>query len=109
MTIDILKEAIKNKYVISFEYLKQGKVRGVRIGNPHAVFNMHKKDYSTSIKVHIYQTDGVSDTDEKIPSFRTFDIEHLSNVSIIKPEKTFIPSEDYNPDWKGYNDPICKI
>lgn len=109
MTIDILEEAIKNKYVISFEYLKEGKVRGVRIGNPHAVFNMHKKDHSTSIKIHIYQTGGVSDTDEKLPSFRMFDIENLNSVSIIKPEQTFIPSEQYNPDWQGYNDSIFKI
>lgn len=109
MTIDTLKDSIKRKVAVSFEYNKPGKTSGGRIGNPHAIFIMHKKDGTESTKVHIVQTSGVSDSQQTLPSFRMFDIENLSNVRICEPIVTFEVSPEYNPEWDGYKHAIAKI
>lgn len=70
---------------------------------------MHKKDGSESTKVHIVQTDGVSDSYQILPSFRTFDLEKLTNIEITYPEIQFEVSEQYNSDWDGYQHTIVKI
>ncbi len=72
---------MKNQYSISFEYVKKGKAKGTRYGDPHAVFIQIRKDQTRSTKVHIYQTDGV--TDSIIPHWKTFDISELANVEIL--------------------------
>ncbi len=109
MIIETLKDAIKKKVAISFEYNKLGKISGVRIGNPHAIFIIRKKDGTDATKVHIVQTSGVSDSGRELPSFRTFDIEELSKVAICEPVATFKESLEYNPEWNGYNYIIAKV
>ena len=108
MSLDILKEAIEQKAPISFEYNKQGKVEGVRVGNPHAVFIMRRKDGTESTKVHIYQTDGVSDSGQVLPSFRMFDLEEITNVKILE-LSAFEIAEQYNPEWDGYKFTIARV
>ena len=109
MELDVLKEAIKNRRPIRFQYNKPGKTPGIRIGEPHAVFIMRKKDESESTKVHIVQTAGVSDSGQELPSFRMFDLEELSDVSIDDSGAPFSPSPQYNPQWDGYKFVIAKI
>jgi len=109
MTLENLKLAIKNRTSVSFAYNKPGKVSGVRIGNPHAVFVMTKKDGSKSTKVHIVQTDGVSDSGQEFPSFRMFDITELLNVELVDDSSPFPVHEDYNSGWDGYSHIIAKI
>lgn len=109
MSLEILKEAIEKKAQISFEYNKKGKVVGERIGDPHAVFIMRRKDGSESTKVHVVQTGGVSDSGQVLPSFRMFDLLELSNVAIIEPLKTFEASDQYNPEWDEYKFTITKV
>ena len=109
MTIEILKKAIQQKSVISFEYNKPGKVTGKRIGNPHAVFIMRTSDGTESTLVHIVQTSGVSDSQQTCPSFRAFSIENLSNVIICVPVVTFEESPQYNSEWDGYKSVIAKV
>ncbi|MBP6748321.1 MAG: hypothetical protein KA144_01670 [Xanthomonadaceae bacterium] len=109
MSLDILQSAIKNLQPIEFEYNKSGKTPGKRIGNPHAVFIIKRKDGSDSTKVHIVQTDGVSDSGQEFPSFRMFDIEELSDIKLLNNSMKFKPSEKYNSQWEGYAFVICKI
>lgn len=109
MVMNVLKEAINKRLPVRFQYNKQGKVAGVRVGDPHAVFIMRKKDGSESTKVHIVQTDGVSDSEQELPSFRMFDIDELSEVSIVESGPQFVPSTKYNPEWEGYQFVIAKI
>jgi hypothetical protein len=113
-TLDILISAIENRNHISFQYNKPGKVLGVRIGHPYAVFIFTAKNTRIqSTKVHIVQVDGVSDTkDEKpFPSFRMYNIEDLTEVTILTDSPAFTPSLEngYNPEWEGYKDVIAKI
>jgi hypothetical protein len=111
-TLDLLIEAIKTRKPVSFEYNKPNKTPGLRIGNTHAVFIFTSKAGQTSTKVHIVQTDGVSDTvhEKPFPDFRLFNIEDLSNVAILEAHPCFEPyHEKYNSDWDGYKDVIEKI
>lgn len=84
--LDELKKAIQEKRIISFEYNKQGKTPGKRIGNPYAIFIFTSKSGTQSTKVHIEQTDGVSDSKatNPLPDFRMFNItEFVYPLSVI--------------------------
>lgn len=113
MTIlDTLIVAIKSRKPVSFEYNKPGKVAGIRIGNPHAVFIFTSKAGATSTKIHLVQTDGVSDSVDlsPFPDFRMFNIEELSNMVVIEDSPVFEPYyEKYNPEWEGYKDVLEKV
>lgn len=81
-TLEVLKQAIKNRQSISFEYNKEGKVSGLRFGNPYAVFIYTSKNTRIqSTKVHIVQKDSVSDS-KKENSFRMFN-SNLNHIQII--------------------------
>jgi len=111
-TLETLKSAIEKRLPISFEYNKEGKVKGKRFGDPYAVFIFTAKNTRVqSTKVHIVQTAGVSDSEQPFPSFRMYNIEYLYNVTILIDEKPFGPPfhEDYNPEWEGYIDVIAKV
>ena len=111
-TLETLKRAIEKRLPISFEYNKEGKVIGKRFGDPYAVFIYTAKNSRVqSTKVHIVQTEGVSDSGKPFPSFRMYNIEDLSNVVILSDESSFGPPfhENYNPEWEGYIDVIAKV
>lgn len=113
-TLEVLIEAIESIKPISFEYNKEGKVKGERFGHPYAVFIFTAKNSGIqSTKVHIVQTGGVSDSKDinEFPSFRMYNIEELASVCILQSEKSFGPPYDlkYNPEWEGYKDVIAKI
>lgn len=109
MPLKLLKQAIEQRKPISFEYNKEGKVRGERIGNTHAVFIMRRKDNTESTKIHIVQTSGVTDSEKDFPDFRMFDIAEISNVNILNAEPNFTIDNRYNPLWDGYANVIAKV
>lgn len=109
MPLFSLKSAIDSQMPISFSYNKPGKTPGQRIGNPHAVWVMRRKDGTESTKVHIVQTGGVSDSAQELPSFRMFDLEELSDVLVLNNSNKFEVSGQYNPEWVGYTSVIAKI
>ncbi len=71
------------------------------------MFIQIRKDQTRSTKVHIYQTDGV--TDSIIPHWKTFDISELANVEILDNKPKFEIAEGYVPDSKMYNNVIVKV
>ena len=108
--IDLLTEAINSRKPISFEYNKPGKTPGERIGNPFALFIFVAKSGAESTKVHIVQIDGVTDSVENFPEFRQFNIEHLSNVSILTDwDKFDAEHEKYKPESPMYKNVIAKV
>lgn len=111
MTIEILKKAIQQKSVISFEYEKPGKETTCRVGNPHALFVMCRKDGTTSPMLHIVQTSGHSNGEQYFPSFKMFQVEYISNVTICDPGPgvTFETSPLYNSEWDGYKSTVAKV
>jgi len=109
MLLQNLKAAIGTQKSISFTYNKPGKIPGQRIGNPHAVWVMRKKDGTESTKVHVVQTGGVSDSGQELPSFRMFDLGVLADVEVLSDSKPFEISDQYNPEWDGYTFVIAKV
>lgn len=109
MSLENLKIAIAKQVPVEFQYNKPGKTPGIRVGNPHAVFIMRKKDGTESTKVHIVQVSGVSDSGQELPSFRMFDLDEVTGVTVLGSEDKFLPSADYNPAWEGYKFVIAKI
>ncbi|MGB6129386.1 MAG: hypothetical protein WBG30_11605 [Psychrilyobacter sp.] len=112
-SLESLIESVEKRKPISFEYNKVGKVKGERIGNVHAVFIFtSKKSGKQSTMLHVVQTGGVSDSKEKnpFPDFRSFKIEDISEVKVLKNRSNFeIFYEKYNPEWDGYNCPLAKV
>lgn len=107
--LDLFKQAIASRSPISFEYNKEGKIHGQRVGNPHAIWVMRRKDGTETTKVHIVQTDGVSDGNEPFPSFRMFDLDEISQIVVCGSGSPFPIHPDYNPLWEGYQFVIAKI
>jgi hypothetical protein len=112
-TLETLVNAITNTQQISFRYIKEWKNEGIRIGNPYAVFIFTAKNWEHSTKVHIVQTEWVSDSKEinPFPSFRMYNIEDLVEVKILidRPKVQKPYHEDYKPESDYYKDVIKKI
>ena len=105
-TQDLIVRAIQLKKSISFEYIKEGKVRGIRIGNPHAIFG---HIMTGNINVHIFQTDGVSDTAQQLPNWRQFLLKHCSDVQILEDKLCFTAAVGYEPNSAMYGNVIAKL
>jgi hypothetical protein len=107
--LELLTKAIQDRLPISFQYNKPGKTVGIRIGNPHAVFIFTSIKGITSTKLHIVQTEGVSDTGDKgdFPFWRPFNIEHISDVKVLENMGKFEVQEGYKPD--SYDNPLAKV
>lgn len=109
MSLKLIQQAIRERKSISFEYNKEGKIKGERVGNPHAIFIMRKKDKTESTKVHLVQTSGVTDSGKGFNEFRMFDILEISHVRVIDGSGPFDIHNDYNPLWSGYSSVIEKV
>jgi hypothetical protein len=107
--LEVLKKSVENRLPISFEYNKPGKTQGIRIGNVHAIFIFTAKSGAISTKLHVVQTKGVTDSADKggFPFWRSFNIEHVSNVEVLEGEVQFEIETRYKPE--SYDKPIAKI
>jgi len=105
-TLKLLTKAIKLQKPISFEYDVEKKVKGKRYGNPYAVFLHPTTD---NVMVHIFQTDGVSDTKDEIPGWRSPLLSYISNVEILEEEDKFTIHESYKPNSPMYARVIAKV
>lgn len=103
MNLEIFKKAIKSKQSISFNYKKEG----VRIGNPHALYNYTTKKGVTSTKIDIYQSSGYSSNPKQLPTFREFNIAYITDIELLN--NNFEPSSDYNSISERYSNSICKL
>ncbi len=106
-TLELLKQAISTKTPISFYYNKEGKVRGERIGNPHAIFHNSNGD----LQVDIAQTGGISSSTSKnpFPNFRTFDFQNIVNVTVLDNEQQFNLDHNYNSNSEKYGKAIALV
>ena len=91
--------AIKSKRKVELNY----KGEGYRIVCPHAIY------ISTigNTLVDFYQLSGYSTHSEKIPDWRTFDIEKITALKIL--DDTFDVAPGYNPFSNKYSNAIAKI
>jgi len=108
-TIETLVKAIQLHKPVEFEYIKEGKPPGKRIGNPHAVFEDTTRDGVDNIYTHIVQTSGVSESITVFPKWRLFFIDNIINIRILEEEQSFTIQEGYNPHSTMYSRAIQKI
>lgn len=104
---EIIIEAINTRKPIQFEYNRNDKIRGERIGNPHILFINPE---TNKIMAHIFQTSGVSDSglSDGLP-WRLFFIEFIENIKILHNESSFSIAEGYNPESPMYINVIAKV
>ncbi len=107
--LELLTKSVEDRLPISFQYNKPDKSKGTRIGNTHAIFIFTSKKGEISTKLHIVQTDGVSDSADKgdFPFWRTFNIDFISDVKILENSGQFEIEKGYNPD--SYDNPLAKV
>lgn len=103
--LEIIKEAIKSKKPISFKYEKPDKIKGERIGNPHAIYYTG----DDNILVDIFQTSGASDTPDNLPDWRQFYLEFIKDVNLLKDEPSFDVADGYDSHSPRYQKAIVKI
>ena len=103
---DIMIKAIELKKPICFEYAVEGKVVGKRYGNPHCLFIYPNTD---NLMVHIYQVSGVSDTEDKLPGWRSVLLKNIVNIIILEEAECFEAADGYKPNSKLYTRVISKL
>lgn len=103
--LKILKEAIKLRKPIIYEYQALGRARGLRYGNPHAIFI----STSGNKNIDIYKTDGVSTNSSKLPGWREYNIKNIISVKILHELSEFEIALGYKPHAERYNTAITKI
>lgn len=112
-TINLLKLAIKQKSPISFRYTLPGKNPGHRVGNPHALFFKDSFRRDEEIKVDLYQTSGVSDSEDRngsnLPGWRLFRVDYMEDIKILDLPTSFSIAPGYNSNSDRYLYSIEKI
>jgi hypothetical protein len=104
--LEILKQAIHQKKSVCFQYVKEGKIRGERVGDPHAIFGHH---LTSNVNVHIYETAGVSDSRESLPGWWQFLTENIEDIKLLEDQSSFGIANGYNPNSPMYANVIAKI
>lgn len=100
--IETIIAAILAKKPIQFDYVKEGKIQGIRIGNPHIIFAGETREKIPRVWVHLVQTSGASDTQEEFPNWRTFISDFIKDVKVLSDLPEFEISDGYNPDASMY-------
>lgn len=96
----MLEEAISRRKPITFNYIKEDKGLGKRIGNPHALYYRDASKEVEDIKVDVYQTGGASDSvidgKDSLPNWRPFLIKYIQNIEIKDDMPDFSVAPGYN-------------
>lgn len=105
-----LINAIESQHVIEFEYVREDKSAGKRVGHPYALFIHTSLQGAQSVKLHLLQVEGVSDSKEKspLPDFRMFNFEDIHQVELTD-EYFVADSPKFNPAWEGYAHVIAQV
>jgi len=104
-TLEILTKAIQQRKPISFEYNIEGRAIGLRYGNPHAIY----LSSTDKVNIHIWKTGGVkTDPAQNLPTWRTYSIKHIENITIFEDQENFSLAVDYKPNSPMYSRALAK-
>lgn len=104
--LGILTTAIKMRKPISFKYNLEGRAVGLRYGNPHVIY----LSSSDNVNIHIWKTDGVkTDPKQELPTWRTYTIKHIEDITILEDQPNFNLAPDYKPNSPMYSRAIAKV
>jgi len=106
-TLSIIEQAIHTRTPISFQYIRPGKTPGRRMGNPHAVFIRRLQDGEEHVYLHLWQTEGLTDSGQALPSWRQFFLNDIIEPTPVTEGSPFEIADGYNP--ASYEHPIAKV
>ena len=98
-TLTIIAEAIHTRTPIRFRYVRRGKTPGTRTGNPHVAFLPNvatTKDEHVSLL--LWQTEGATDEGPPLPSWRTFIVDSIVDVTMVAHGRPFGIAQSYRPE-----------
>lgn len=106
--LEVVESAIRLRSPLTFQYLRPGKTLELRIGNPHAAFiRRRKSDGVEQVYLHLWQTEGATDSSQELPSWRQFLLNDIANPEMRSGGAPFEIAEGYNP--ASYEQPIAKV
>lgn len=102
----LIIKAIGERKVITFDYKSDADPIGtMRSGNPHAMYE-HLK--TGNVLLDLFQTEGQSSERYKLPVWREFKVDKMSNIRIMD-NRNFETQKNYNPNAEKYLRAIAKI
>lgn len=105
--LSVIEEAIKTRTPIAFEYVRPGKTPGTRVGDPHAAFIRRVQNGEERVYLDLWQTSGVTDGGQPLPSWRLFFLNDIAHVVMLHQEQPFKVAEGYNPTSCEF--PLAKV
>ena len=105
--LSVIEQAIRSRTPIRFQYIREGKDPGARMGHPHAVFLRRLKAGGEHVYLHLWQTGGVTDSGEALPSWRQFLLNDISDPVLDQGDRPFPIATGYNP--VSYEHPIAMV
>lgn len=103
--LETIRQAIKERKPIEFEY--DDGLDGKRIGNPHIIFMRTLKSGKVSVYLHLWQTDGVSNSN--VPYWKTHLCEKIKSAKILNAAPQFTIAEGYNEESPLYETVVEKV
>lgn len=107
--IEKLCEAISARKPVEFCYSKPGKTRGLRIAEPHVVYQNTPASGVRTTYLHAVQTGGESDGKERLPSWKMFVLDYITDVTVLHLEEAFPIDKGFNPSAPMYKYVLCKV
>jgi len=113
--LKVIEEVITTRTPISFEYVRERKTPGDRIGNPHAVYLRKLQSGEKKVYLDVWQTGGVTDSrkgDSKkgeLPGWTTCFLDDVVNIELKADEAPFDITTNYNPHADKFKFAIAKI
>lgn len=80
--LQLITQAINEKYQIEYDYFKDWKSEWKRIWNPHVLYVFKAKDNTESTKCDIYQISWWTES-WKLETFKMCDLDRLENIKVL--------------------------
>jgi len=104
-TVELLETAIRERKPIRFRYAKAGKTPDIRFGHPYALF-VHRNGNALC---SVFQTSGATDTDERLPNWRSFEARAMTDLEILWSEPRFGIEPKYHAPSSRIARPIAQV
>ena len=97
-----VRDAIRRRLPMSFQYIKESKTRGRRVGHPHVLFVAPSGQTSCLV----LQTEGATDSEQSLPSWRQFELRFFVDVTVLDGQGPFPIRADFQKEHDRYRETI---
>ena len=96
-----VRDAIRHRQTIVFTYAR-GDRRTPRVGHPHVVYVTP----ANKTLCLLYQTAGASESGAPVPGWRSFELEGMRNVVVLRDHGSFAVRKDFDGHHPRYANSI---